>query len=257
MVEQESVGIKSIEVGSRILKALIDQPLLSVTDLSNRTRMSPSKVHRYLVSFVRSGLVAQESKTKLYTLGLVAFQLGIAAISRSDDLTRAITLQREIRDAAGETVVLSVWGGAGPTIVHIEESTQPVIMTMKLGAGLPVLGTAAGLVFAAYMLGTATKTLVEKEIEQFNASTTEPLEDLLAKIRRDALSVKSGHLQPGVSAIAAPLLTLQGNLLAVVAIVTHEEADGKGPVAALLSEKTRAFNSWPMVSGHSSVAILS
>jgi DNA-binding IclR family transcriptional regulator len=60
-------------------------------------------------------------------------------------------LQRELRDRIDETMVLSVWGTQGPTIVHVEESSQPGIMTMRIGATLPILQTASGLTFAAFL----------------------------------------------------------------------------------------------------------
>ena len=55
-----------------------------------------------------------------------------------------------LRDRFDETMVLSVWGTQGPMIVHVEESSQPIIMTMRVGAVLPVLQTASGLAFAAF-----------------------------------------------------------------------------------------------------------
>lgn len=246
MVDNTSAGIKSIEVGTRVLQALIDEPQLSVTTLAETTCMTPGKVHRYLASFIRSGLVSQDTATRLYTLGPMAFQLGIAAIARSDDLARAMSLQKELRDAVDETAVLSVWGSRGPTIIRVEESAQPVMMTMKLGAHLPLLGTAAGLVYAAYMPAVATRSFIRKEIRQFNAGTTEPLETLLSRIRQTGLSIKTGHLQPGVSAIAAPLLNLHGSLFAVVAMVIRDEHESIDSVSTLLLAKTRAFNNWPI-----------
>lgn len=246
MVDNTSAGIKSIEVGTRVLQALIDEPQLSVTALAETTRMTPGKVHRYLASFIRCGLVTQDPATRLYALGPMAFQLGIAAIARSDDLTRATSLQKEIRDAVDETVVLSVWGSTGPTIIRVEESAQPVMMTMKLGGHLPLLGTAAGLVYAAYMPAVATRPFIRKEIQHFNAGAKEPLETLLDRIRQTGLSIKTGHLQPGVGAIAAPLLDLHGSLFAVVAMVIRDEHESIDSVSTLLLDKTRAFNNWPI-----------
>lgn len=245
MVDETTAGIKSIEVGARVLRALIEEPQLSVTTLAKKTRMTPGKVHRYLVSFMRSGLVCQDPATRHYALGPMAFQLGAAAMARSNELSRATVLQKEIRDAVDETVILSVWSSSGPTIIRVEESAQPVMMTMKLGAHLPLLGTAAGLIYAAYMPRVATRPFIDKELLRLKQDS-EWLDSVLEDIQHSGLSIKTGHLQPGVGAIAAPLLNLQGNLFAVVAVVIRDEPESIDSVSKLLVEKTDTFNNWPM-----------
>src|SRR6185437_3015681 len=52
-------GIQSIEVGFRLLDVLTREPrAMMLRDLAQRAGMSPAKAHRYLVSFLRLGVVA-------------------------------------------------------------------------------------------------------------------------------------------------------------------------------------------------------
>ena len=77
-------GISSIEVGARLLQALTLQPRPQMLrDLASAAQMPPAKAHRYLVSFMRMGLVEQHSETGLYDLGSFALQLGWSAIEPS------------------------------------------------------------------------------------------------------------------------------------------------------------------------------
>src|SRR6516162_8324964 len=77
-------------------------------------RMSPGKVHRYLASFLASGLARQDPDTRQYALGPLAMRLGLAALNAYQPLRDAMALQHELRNRFDETFVLSVWGAQGP-----------------------------------------------------------------------------------------------------------------------------------------------
>ena len=150
MAGEDRRGIKAVEVAGRILDHLARaRSPVALRDLAAAGRMSPGKVHRYLASFLASGLARQDPDTRRYALGPLAMRLGLAALNSYQPLRDCLTLQRTLRDRLDETLVLSVWGTKGPTIVHVEESSQPIIMTMRIGAVLPILATATGLAFAA------------------------------------------------------------------------------------------------------------
>src|SRR5215467_14561216 len=158
-------GIKAVEVAGRILDYLARaQTPVALRELAAAGGMSPGKVHRYLASFVASGLARQVPDTRRYALGPLAMRLGLAALNTYQPLRDSIALQRELRDRLDETLVLSVWGAHGPTIVHVEESSQPIIMTMRIGAVLPILATASGLAFAAFLPRHFTKPHIRAAI---------------------------------------------------------------------------------------------
>ena len=77
-------GIQSIDTGIRLLEALerADGPL-ALKDLSSAAQLDPSSAHRYLASFVRCGLVRQESDAR-YDFGPLALRIGLAAMQRLD-----------------------------------------------------------------------------------------------------------------------------------------------------------------------------
>ena len=70
-------GIKSVEVAGQILDHLARaQTPVALRELAAAGRMSPGKVHRYLASFVASGLARQDPDTRQYALGPLAMRLG-------------------------------------------------------------------------------------------------------------------------------------------------------------------------------------
>ncbi|WP_211278205.1 helix-turn-helix domain-containing protein, partial [Oceanospirillum multiglobuliferum] len=68
--EKVRSGIQSIEVGFRLLEVLTNEPrAMMLRDLAKLAQMSPAKAHRYLVSFQRLGVVAQDPVSGRYELG--------------------------------------------------------------------------------------------------------------------------------------------------------------------------------------------
>jgi DNA-binding IclR family transcriptional regulator len=92
-------GVKAIEVAGRILDLLArtEQPV-ALRDLAAAGQMSPGKAHRYLASFVASGLARQDPGTRRYALGPLSMRLGLAALNSHQPLRDAIALMRDLRN---------------------------------------------------------------------------------------------------------------------------------------------------------------
>ena len=86
MRKRERRGIQSVDTGIRLLEVLerADGPL-ALKDLSAQAELDPSSAHRYLASFVRSGLVRQDADSR-YDFGPLALHIGLAAIRRIEKL---------------------------------------------------------------------------------------------------------------------------------------------------------------------------
>lgn len=251
MPDEERKGVKAIEVAGRILDALArSQTPMALRELAAAGHMSPGKVHRYLASFLAIGLARQDADTRRYALGPLAMRLGLAALNSYQPLRDAIVFQRELRDHLDETLVLSVWGAQGPTVVHVEESSQPIIMTMRIGAVLPLLATATGLVFAAFLPRHFTEPLIGAAVKAddgLNVFEREPaaIEQLLIQVREQGYAYNQGHLMPGVSALAFPLMDRAATLIAVIAAMGSDErlnpCNGAKTIA-YLKQKTSRFS---------------
>src|SRR4051794_39487947 len=160
---KERAGIQSVEVGFALLEALGQAagPQM-LRDLAAAAGMSAAKAHRYLVSFQRLQLVVQDDASTRYDLGPAALKLGLASLSRLDAVKLARHRIAGLLDQIGHTLALAVWGNHGPTIVHWEESAQAVTVNLRLGDVMPLLSSATGRCFAAF-LGKDTITPMLKE----------------------------------------------------------------------------------------------
>ena len=65
----------------------------------------------------------------------------------------------------GEAVFLSVWGEHGPTIVRWEEISRAIAVNVRVGSTMPLLRSATGQVFGAFLPDEVTAPFVRPELE--------------------------------------------------------------------------------------------
>lgn len=219
-------GVKSVDLAGRILVALCEQKkAISLKELSDQTRIPTAKLHRYLASLMYVRAVQQDIVSRKYWLGPLALEMGAAATNGSDDLSDAIRRQTELRNLVDETVVLTVWSTSGPIVLHVEPTNRAVIMTMRIGSILPVLTTAAGIVFASLLPPSTTQLVIEQEFDSRKSTpnsivkTRAALTRLTETIRDKGFFHNKGHLLPGVSALAAPVWGRAGQFVGVFSII--------------------------------------
>lgn len=147
--------------------------------------------------------------------------------------TRALV---ELSDELDETLGLGVWGNKGPTIVRWEEASEPVSDNLRTGLVLPVLTSATGLAFAAWLPAETTAPFIEAELAQggpvAEGLPAGQLEEQLALIRAagivrlvgtDAFADLYGT---SISALSVPVFDHTGAMvLALTAIGSTRKLD--------------------------------
>lgn len=218
--EDSRQGIQSIEVGVPLLRVLADHgaPMM-LRDLAREADMPAAKAHRYLVSFVRTGLVTQDPLSGRYDLGHFALDLGLASLARLDAVRVATPVLDALGEEIGETVALAVWGNMGPTIVRWVESRRPVTVNLRTGAVMPLLHSAIGLCFVAFFDSPLLQRQIEEEllINARGGDTRAPmtraqLDALVAEAREHGISRVVGSLIPGINAFSAPVFNHDGKM---------------------------------------------
>lgn len=150
----------------------------------------------------------------------------IARLTALRIATRAIV---ELSDELDETLGLGIWGNHGPTIVRWEESSKPVSDNLRTGLVLPVLTSATGLAFAAWLPRALTAPLVDAELVQDATGNFYPdaerLPQRLAQIRANGFTRLVGTVEftalygASISAISVPVFDSESAMvLALTAI---------------------------------------
>jgi len=218
---KERTGIQSVEVGFGLLEALsLAAGPLMLRDLAAAAGMSAAKAHRYLVSFQRLRLVTQDAASARYDLGPAALQLGLASLSRLDAVKLARERMTPLMEQIGHTVALAVWGNHGPTIVHWEESPRAVPVNLRLGDVMPLLSSATGRCFAAWLPEDAIAARLKEELARARRqprpdvpATLAQARGLLEEVRCRGAARVADTLLPGVRAFCAPVFDASGRIV--------------------------------------------
>jgi DNA-binding IclR family transcriptional regulator len=200
----------------------VDEPQLTLGELTARMQMSKATVHRYATALRNAGLLRQAGGA--YTLGPRVVELASAALAGLAVLTVAGPYLERLVAQTGETAVLSVWDGEAPVVVRVDANTSRLVrIVVTTGSRLP-LDSAQGKVFRAFMEPTAA-------------------DPELAEVRRVRLA-HFGEVVEGIGALAAPVF--QGpDVVATLALVgtgASIDPDPESPLARALRDAADALS---------------
>lgn len=234
-------GIQALDAALHMLKVMATFPgAVSLGDLARRAHMPTTKTHRYLTSFARAGFVTQRERSGKYELGPESAKLGLSAIARMDLVNAAADQILQLAEKTGLTSLLTVWGTHGPTVIRWERTRSLTVTSLGLGSTLPLLTSANGRIFLAYLPRRLTEDMLNEELtfardSGFKLDDVEPslenVERILAGVRRTGLASVDGAFIPGLRAVAAPILNWQEDVEASIALI--------GAPTAMLSETSQ------------------
>jgi DNA-binding IclR family transcriptional regulator len=239
-------GVDAVEVTGLILQAMLRLPRpVRLKDLETDTGIAAAKLHRYLVSMVRCGLVARESGGHRYGFGLLAYRMG--QVTAQD--ASALALLEPYFDAfvarlgqpgLGQAVGIGQWMGRGATIVRWFESNAPLSIRSKPGVALSLTVSATAKLLAAYEPRKVTEPLVRQELQERGKESKAAVEAVYAEyasIRKDGLAWSLGARRRGLNALSVPLFDHEGRVIAAVTVLgmaPQFDAAPQGPTARLL-----------------------
>jgi DNA-binding IclR family transcriptional regulator len=227
-------GIQALDAALSVLRAMGGFPgPVALTDLARAAGMPASKVHRYLASFIHAGLVVQRERSGRYDLGPLAAELGLAALHRNDFVNRAADRLEELSERTQLTALLTVWGNQGATVVRWERAASPLVTSFGLGSTLPLVTSASGRVFLAFLPRRLTDARLQFEVRRaieaglklpdLDLAVPEGIDHLVQRIQTDRMASVDGRFIPGLRAIAAPITNWQGEVEVAVTLTGTPE----------------------------------
>lgn len=223
-IASDRQGIQSIEVGFRLLNVLAstNRPMM-LRDIAKGASMPAAKAHRYMVSFLRIGIVEQDASSGRYDLGAYALELGLSGLGRLDPVRLAGPILEALCEEIQETVALAVWGNHGATIVRIIDAGAPITITLRPGTVLSLYKSATGRAFSAFYRSPYLKKMLDEELrEASEASKTaittvrRQLEKTLTEARAHGIARATGSLTPGINGFSAPVYDHTGRMTAAI-----------------------------------------
>jgi len=227
--------VQSVQRAGLILEALADEePELGIAELSRKTGLSQSTVHRLLGTLYNLNFIDQNSNSHKYRLGLKLFELGSSIINKIDIVKFAIPYMEELSKKYNEAINLAKLDKDEIVYIHKIESSTTLKLDLKLGSRHPAYCTGLGKVLLAYLEEDELNSYLERvKLKKFTSNTIthqEKLKQELILIRQQGYAFDNEEYVQGVCCLAAPVKGYNNKVCAALSIAI--------PSARLKNNKT-------------------
>ena len=254
-------GGTSLRRGLNALELLAhDDGGLGVVDVARRLGIDKSQASRTLRALADHGLVERDPATRAYRLGPRVFAYA-ALVSERRLLRAAPPMLERLVGALGERAHLSVLDGAAVLTLLSHSPPHAVQAAGWAGRTVPAYCTAAGRALLADHDADALRALLGGvELVAHGPNTVRSLEELRARVAEAnarGYAVSDEELEPGLSAVAAPVRRFDGRIVAALNVsgpsfrlgprLDEAGAAVRNAAAELSSQLTVAVNATPVV----------
>lgn len=220
-----SENLRAVERAADLLSALAQAGgPVGVRDLSNRTGISKSTVHRILVSLESRGFVESEPATGRYRLGVRAMEVGAAVLEQMELLGVCRPFLEELLRQTNETVNLAILDEEEGQVVYLAklEPPQTIRINTRLGARRPAHCTALGKALLAELAPARLAAILHRRplcpLTERTLVDRETLVQHLVECRRRGYAVDDEEFEEGILCVGAPLWDHSGSLLAAISV---------------------------------------
>lgn len=236
MVKSEGRGIQSIEIGNRLLLALMrsGEPMM-LRDLAVQAEIGPAQAHAYLASFRRVDLVEQETVSGRYILGPATNRLASARMAGFEPLARVNEVAPRLAHDTGLMIALLVWGPQAPTTYRVHDASSGLNINLRQGTTFSVINSAGGRIFAAFDQSGVVSQRIKDELAGLTSrgaggakSSQRDFEKAITVIKRNGFARLENSPVPGLSSLSVPILEDGKLVLVVTAIGPTSQLDQEG-----------------------------
>jgi DNA-binding IclR family transcriptional regulator len=202
---------------------------VALRTIALRTGMSPSAVHNYLASFVRTGMVSTDTRGQ-YRLGPSLAALGLAAARQVDHFELIRSKAVALSDSTGLGVAVVIWSAQGPVIVFNRPDPRNQVFELRNGP-VSFLATGGGHVFASWLPRQATLAAAMRELgpQATEAECHRRLDVIQAQVQSAGYANVMLDALPGYGALSVPIWNSQDTLAYALTITAPVELMDRSP----------------------------
>ncbi|MFZ0323160.1 MAG: IclR family transcriptional regulator [Actinomycetes bacterium] len=236
-------GTQAVDRASALLIAVLESPRpVPFAELAAATELPKSTASRLLTSLERHGLVRRGPDSAVRP-GPVLTRF--AGSGRASALLRVAQPHLDrLGELTGETINLAVPGvGAVEQIAQVD-SRYLLGAVNWVGRSVPFHCSALGKVFLAHGAVVVPRGRLERRTDR-TITSRDLLDVELAKVRRVGYAVADSELEPGLVAVASPIIGPDGAVVAAISVtgpsvrLTGDRIPGVG---RLLVDEARAVS---------------
>jgi DNA-binding IclR family transcriptional regulator len=216
--------VQSVDRALQVLDILARDGERGVTEIAARLDVHKSTASRLIASLEEHDLVEQDPDPAgrgRYRLGVGLLRLAGATTARLDVVQEARPPAKALAQATGETVNIAVLSEGAA--LYLDQHTGGAALPSHnwVGQRIPLHATSNGKVLLSGMADGDVRVLLGQRLPAFTASTiTDPatLVAQLAGVRERGYVVVVDELEQGLTAVAAPIRNLHGDVVASMSV---------------------------------------
>ncbi|HEY8287560.1 MAG TPA: IclR family transcriptional regulator [Chloroflexota bacterium] len=193
----------------------------SLAELATLVNVPKGTLYR-LLETLRAAEFLEQEEDGSYTLGIKAFEVGSAFLSKLDFPQAARRALEELAAECRETASLGVFSHGEVVYVAIEHAQREIGIQSQIGTRHPTHCTALGKVMLADRPDAEVAALLGKTgMPGLTEHTHTSLETLLAElstVRRRGYAIDNEERSYGVKCIAAPIRDAAGRVIAAISV---------------------------------------
>ncbi len=237
--------VTSLDKALSILELLIDRGRdLSITEISKELGMMKGTVHRVLSTLTARKFIQQNSKTKMYGLGVRTLEIGMDSKKERFLRVTMAPFLTELYETCRETVNAAVWEYNGIRYIYRLESEALLRISTTAGARFPGYCAATGKILLSYYSNEDIRQIysLDNSFKKYTQNTITSVDELIQeieKVRVRKVAVDDEEALEGVYCVAAPILNGKGECVAAISISAPKNratASTRDTLAKLVSE---------------------
>lgn len=193
----------------------------SLAELAKLVDVPKGTLYR-LLETLRAAEFLEQEPDGTYTLGIKAFEVGSAYLSKLDFPQASRRALEELAADCRETASLGVLNNGEVVYVAIERAQREIGIQSQIGTRHPASCTALGKVLLADLPDAEVVAVLEKagmpELTEHSHTSPETLLAELITVRRRGYAVDNEERAYGVKCIAAPIHDAAGRAIAAISV---------------------------------------
>lgn len=220
--------VQSLERGIAVLTAFdADHPTMNLTEVAKRCGLPRSATRRFLHTLADLGYVTASGRQ--FELTPQVLELGYSYLPKLSlaDVVRPHT--ERLARALGASVSVAVLDGGDVRYVHRVNAPSALAVSIRVGSRIAAHRTGLGRVLLASLPAARLAAYLEDSAQAHGAHQLGPAERkeltlALEAVRKQGWSYVDQLLDVGVRAVAVPLHTRDGSVIAALSASLHSAA---------------------------------
>lgn len=233
--DKNSNDVGSVITALELLNLIANSPDIGLSEIARRVNLNKSRCYRLLTTLNRAGYIEQDENTKAYRLGYQAAKIGQQSLNQSHLMRVVVQEVDRLQQTFNESFQVYInQPNFKISQIYRRGSTQ-VLRVMSQFGTLRNLGQgASGKVLLAYAAEDVLNAFIQAHPQE-NINKSE-----LAQIQSEGFYRSNGELTKGVIALAVPIFSRDGVLIAAISCSLPEVRKDEQVIESIVNQLAEA-----------------